>query len=123
MQGNGSFNLKDMAKRTPAVPPVEALRRSMVNALAGAVTEKDMADIVAKLKEQSLAGDKKAMEIFFKLMLGDGKIPEPPAEPKGLNKLAEAIEDLVDEVRIAKAGAPKNRRSVLTGPDDEDDED
>jgi len=124
MQGNGNngFHVKEMALRTPPVSAMEALRRSMANAVAGAVTERDMDEIVKRLKEDAKNGDKKAMALFFKLVLGDGKEPKEEKEPKGMSAVAEAIRDLVDEVRIAKAPPP---RSLPRGKrdDDEDDED
>lgn len=120
---NGRLNLKAMQEKTPVVNPLEALRRSMANALCGSVSENDMTKVVAKLKEQALAGDKKAMEIFFKLMLGDGKTPEPPKEPQGIQALADAIQDMVDEIRIAKAAPPKSRAAAINAAKDDDDDD
>lgn len=121
---NGRFSLKELQDKAPAVSALEALRKSMANALSGSVSESDMIGIVGKLKEQALAGDKKAMELFFKLMLGDGKTQEPAKEPQGVQALANSIADLVDEIRISKEDAPKGRRRpVLTGPKEDDDED
>lgn len=64
------FDLKDMERRTPKVGGVEAMRNSLQLALFGAVSERDVVGMAEKLKEMALAGDFKAMKLFFSLVQG-----------------------------------------------------
>lgn len=108
--GNGSHSLKlDEARAlTPPVNPVEAMRRQLALALFDGVKEQDLLDMAAKLKEMAMAGDLKAMALFFKLVLpADKPAPPPPEAGAGLRMMAEAIEDLVDEIRVTRARADR----------------
>ncbi len=118
---NGRFSLKEMQGKTPAVNPIEAMRRQMALGVTGAVREKDIAEMVEKLKAMAMGGNLKAMEMFFKLTLGDGKSAGEEQQPKGMMALADAVEDLVDEIRIAKAAPPKSRAALNGKVDDDDD--
>jgi hypothetical protein len=121
---NGRFNLKTMQAATPAVNPVEAMRKQLVLGLFNSVSEDDVAAVAKRLKELALAGDKGAMKMFFELVLPSAKSQADEASAHaGLKLLAESIADLTDEARIARAEPPKYRRKVLTGPKDDDDED
>lgn len=112
----GKFSLSALQAQAPAVNPVEAMRRSLAMGVMGALTETDMAAMTAKLKEMALGGDHKAMKMLLDLA-GLGKpAPLAPPEPQGVKALADAIADLVDEIRVAKAPPPKSRPGVLNGP-------
>ena len=119
---NGRFSLKEMAKVTPAVNPVEAMRKAMALGLSGEVKEKDAADLIAKLKEMAMAGNLKAMAMWFKLTMGD----KPMQDDHARLAVADAIADLVDEIRIAKdapPAKPAKLRHVSNGPKDDDEDD
>lgn len=119
--GRGTLNLKDAAALAPPVNPVEAMRRQLALALFGGVREQDVLDVAQKLKEMALAGDHKAMQMFFKLMLPDGKaLASPPAQDSaGLRMMADALRDLVDEIRVSKATEKKQPKRI-TAEDEED---
>jgi hypothetical protein len=129
--GNG-FSLKQMAGLTPPVNPVEAMRKQLALAVFDKVSEKDIGEMMAKLKELALAGDLKAMKMFLQLTVGDSKPEKPEASPKGMQSLADAVQNLVDEIRITKAeqadrnGDPLLKQSakrITSMRDDEDDDD
>lgn len=118
--GNHSLKLDEARKLTPAVDPVEAMRRNLALAVFGGVSEQDVMGIVGKIKEQALAGDHKAQQLLLKLVLGDGKVAPAQAstDGAGLRMMAEAIKDLVDEIRIDKH-AKKPKRITSVDPEDE----
>ena len=117
--GNGKLILDKARITTPPVSGVEAMRKQLALAVYGNVNDKDVADMMTKLKEMAMAGDLRAMQMWFKLTVGDGKAAAAaPQEPAGVAALAEAIEDLVDEIRVAKAAPPKSKR-LTTENDDE----
>jgi hypothetical protein len=68
----------------------------------------------------AIGGNLKAMQMYLKLTIGEGndKLPEPPMETPGVKQLAEAIENLVDEIRIAQA-KQETKRKVLKDDDDD----
>lgn len=105
---NHSLKLSEARAKTPAVNAVEAMRSSLQLALFGAVTEGDVAGMAAKLKEMALAGDLKAMKLFFQLVEGGSK------QAPQLGNLERAIGDLSDEV------ARIRERVVLPAPAPED---
>lgn len=125
MSEKNGFNLKAMQALTPKVNPVEAMRKQLALSVYDNVHEKDIAAMMTKLKEMALDGNLGAMKMFLKLTIGEGndKVPEAPAESPGAAALARAVEDLVDEIRIARAEPPAGRRPALKGPRDDDDED
>lgn len=136
LEQNGKFNLKAMKETTPPVNPAEAIRKAAALGLSGAMKEQDVADVYAKLKEMALAGDKKAMEMFFKLTLGSGKGEDGRANPvagegQGMKMMAQALQDLVDEIRITKAEQAsrdndpllkKSAAQITSMPRDDDDD-
>lgn len=100
---NQSLKLAEARQRTPAVSAVEAMRSSLQLALFGAVTEADVAGMASKLKEMALAGDLKAMKLFFQMVQSQSQQPQTAG-------LEQAVHDLADEVaRIRK-------RVVLPAP-------
>lgn len=102
--GRGTLSLERARELTPPVNAVEAMRRQLAVALFGGVKEQDVLDVAMKLKEMALSGDHKAMQMFFKLMLPDGKQPPaPPQDGAGLRMMAEALGELMGEIRAAKA--------------------
>lgn len=121
MSEQPKFSLKQMQLQTPAVNPVEAMRRQLALGLMGSVSETDMGKLAAKLKEMALGGDLKAMKMLLDLMMPKAEKETPP-EPQGVKALAEALQDLVDEIRIGNADAPRGKRPLLNGPRDEEEE-
>jgi hypothetical protein len=101
--GNRSLSLREARELTPAVNPVEAMRKQLALALFDGVKEKDVLDVATKLKEMALAGDHKAMQMFFKLMLPDAKASPAPVDPSGgLQAMARAIQNLADQVGVQR---------------------
>ena len=96
------FNLTEMQELTPAPNPVEAMRKQLALAAFGGVSEADMIAMVGKLKEKAMAGDLRAMDMFFKLTLPDKPAEKPVNIEPGLKAVADAITELVDEVRVTK---------------------
>lgn len=137
MADKNGFNLQEMKSKTPPVDPAEAIRKAAALGLSGAMKEDDVAAVYRKLKEMALAGDRKAMDMFFKLTLGSGNGAAPAAPPsadggKGMQAMANALRDLVDEIRITKAEQaalanggppPKNSAARIKHMRDDDDED
>jgi hypothetical protein len=121
-------NLKDARAMTPAVNPVEALRRQLAMGLFNGVKEKDLADMAAKLKEMAMAGDLKAMKLYFDLVLPKEKDPPPPPpkdDSAGLRMMARSLSDLTDEIRISKAHQAKRQKLIGANgaaPIDEEDD-
>jgi hypothetical protein len=117
---NGVLNLAEARKLTPAVNPVEAMRKQLALSVYDNVNEKDIKAMMDKLKEMAIGGNLKAMQMYLKLTIGEGndKLPEPPMETPGVKQLAEAIENLVDEIRIAQA-KQETTRKVLKDDDDD----
>jgi hypothetical protein len=115
--GNRSLTLKEARELTPPVDPVQALRCQLQMALFNGVKEDDVVKMAEKLRDMAMGGDLKAMKMYFELVVGkDRKEAAPPADSAGLRMMAEAMRDLVDEIRIAKA---KGGRRALTHDDDE----
>jgi hypothetical protein len=122
---NGVLKLDDARERTPTVNPVEAMRKQLAVAVYGAVKESDVEEMVGKLKELALAGDHKAMKMYFELIGVMGKQqPPPPAagDNAGLKLMAESLRDLVDEIRIGKAHAARDTKLLGNGESEDDDE-
>lgn len=105
---NGKLTLELARELTPPVPPLEAMRRQLQLALFDGIKEQDVLDMATKLKEMAMAGDLKAMKMFLDLAVGKDQKPAPPP-PSPTAGVAEAIRDLVDEIRISRAGPPKSR--------------
>ncbi len=116
-----SLTLDQARTLTPAVNPVEAMRRNLQMAVFGSVSEADMLAMANKLKEQAMGGDLKAMKLYFELMLGKDQKPAPPPPTTGI---AEALRDLVDEIRVTRArnDDPRMQRELAALKDGEDDE-
>jgi hypothetical protein len=115
---NGKVNLQAMKQMAPPVNPAEAIRKAAALGLSGAMREADVGAVYEKLKQMALAGDKKAMEMFFKLTLGNGKEADARSNPGatdagGMKALAQSIQDLVDEIRITKAEAAMRENDPL----------
>lgn len=118
--GNKSLSLAEARERTPAVNPVEAMRKQLAVSLFGGVGEKDMVALATKLKEMALGGDLKAAKMLIELVLPKEK-PQAAANDAAANQVAEALRDLVDEIRITKALPPKDaKRLELTNGHDEE---
>ena len=118
-----SLNLSEARELTPPVNPVEAMRKQLALALFDAVKPQDVIDLALKLKEQAMAGDLKAAKLYLDLMLGKDSKPVPPqsaADSGGLKMMAEALRDLVDEIRIGKAKTAKREQLTLNGAGGED---
>jgi hypothetical protein len=109
------LRLEDSRALTPPVNPVEAMRRQLALALFDGVKEQDMLDMAAKLKEMAMSGDLKAMKMYFDLMLPKEKVAPPPQDGAGLRMMAEALQDLVDEIRVSKAAPPRSAAKMLNG--------
>src|SRR5688572_28429129 len=75
--GRGTLRLADARQMTPKVSATEAMRQQLQLALFGAVTEQDVVGMAAKLKEMALAGDLKAMKLFFQLVMGQAQPVAP----------------------------------------------
>ena len=116
-----SLKLSEAREATPPVNPVEAMRRQLSTALFGAVKEQDVLDMAGKLKEMAQAGNLGAMKMYFDLVLGSQKsAPPAPAagDGTGLKMMAEALQDLVDEIRVGKARTErtaKERKLIANG--------
>lgn len=96
--------LSEARELTPAVNPVEAMRRQLALALFGSVKEQDVLEMATKLKEMAQGGNLKAMKMYFDLVIGkDQKVVRPSGDSAGLKLMAEAMQDLVDEIRINRA--------------------
>lgn len=110
-----SLRLNEAREQTPAVSPVEAMRRQLALAVFDAVKEKDLTDMVNLLKTQAQAGDLKAMKMYFELVgvMGKTQPPPPPPQDSGIKQLAEAMQDLVDEIRVSKRPLPEAERKKL----------
>lgn len=108
---NDSLKLNEAQAMTPAVSPVEAMRKQLALALFDAVKPRDVIDLAMKLKEQAMAGDLKAAKLYLDLMLG--KDQKPTAEVPGMTLMAEALRDLVDEIRVTKARSARAEREAL----------
>ncbi len=104
---NQSLTLAEARERTPAVNPVEAMRRQLALALYDAVKPADVVALAEKLKQQAMAGDTRAAKLFFELVIGKDKPGPAPGAERANNQVAEALRDLVDEIRIAKADKTK----------------
>lgn len=117
-----SLKLNEAREKTPAVDSAEALRRQLSMAVFNGVKESDVVAMVEKIKEQAMAGDHKAQKMFFDLIGATGKAaPPPPAQDSaGLKMMAEALTDLVDEIRISKAPGPKSRKQLANGVEDDE---
>jgi hypothetical protein len=116
--GRGTFSLNGARELTPPVNPVEAMRRQLALGVFGAVKEKDVTDLVSKLHAMAMEGDHKAMKMYFELVGVMGKNqqpPAPPAEGAGLKMMAEALQDLVDEIRISKVQAQHEYAAIQNG--------
>lgn len=104
MQERKSLSLKEARELTPAVNPVEAMRRQLSMALFDAVKEQDVINMANKLKEMAQAGDLKAMRMYFELVLGKEQKPlPPPTDTNAVAQIAESLQDLVDEIRVTRA--------------------
>jgi hypothetical protein len=109
----GTLKLDEARAITPPVSPVEAMRRQLQLALFDGVKEQDVLTLANKLKEMALAGDLKAMKMFFELVVGkEPKAAPPPSDGQGLKMMAEALQDLVDEIRVTKAREAKRIQHV-----------
>lgn len=64
-----------MEQAVPPLPPVEALRRNLLYAMFGAVTEEDMACVVAKQVEKAKQGDSKAARLLIDMVRGEAPGP------------------------------------------------
>ncbi len=119
-----SLRLGEARELTPPVNAVEAMRRQLSVALFGGVKEQDVVDMANKLKEMAQGGDLKAMKMYFDLVLGKDAKPTPPPPPPAVG-IAEALRDLVDEIRIAKHHSRRKVEAINGngGPHDEDDDD
>ena len=112
MSKNGnhhSLSLADARERTPAVNPVEAMRRQILVAVAQSVQPEDVVGVLNTLRERALGGDLKAMKMYLEFTMPKQASPAP-AEAAGLKLMAEALTDLVDEIRINKAHAVKREQ-------------
>jgi hypothetical protein len=120
-----TLKLGEAAALTPPVNPVEAMRRQLAMALFDGVKEDDVLQLATKLKEMALGGDLKAMKMFFDLVVGKEPkaAPPPPSDGAGLKLMALALQDLVDEIRIAKAAPPASRQKALANGAHDDGED
>jgi hypothetical protein len=123
--GNGRGTLiLDLARQaTPIVNPIQAMRKQLALAVYDNVKEQDISEMMSKLKEMALGGDLNAMKMWMKLTIGDGN-EKAPKEETGVQALAEAVSELVDEIRIAKAEPPRSKTKktgrLLEAEDDED---
>lgn len=97
------ISLNEARELTPPVSPIEAMRRQLATAVFGSVSEKDVLAMTEKLKEMGMSGDLKAMKMFFDLVVGKDVKPTPPPSDAGANQVAEALRDLVDEIRVTRA--------------------
>ena len=73
------LTLAEARRRMPAVEAAAAMRGQLQLALFGAVTEDDVIGMAGKLKQMALAGDLRAMKLFFELVVGKGQAA-PPAQ-------------------------------------------
>jgi hypothetical protein len=124
-QPNHSLKLDDARAMTPPVNPVEAMRRQLAVSVFGAVKESDIEQMVTKLKDMAISGDHKAMKMYFELIGVMGKQAQAPPPPQSSNtQIAEALRDLVDEIRVtrAKSNDPRMVRELaaLNGDNDHD---
>jgi hypothetical protein len=120
--GSGKLRLKEARELTPPVNPVEAMRRQLALAVFNGVKEADVTQMVEKLKEQAMGGDLKAQKMFFELIgaMGKQQAAPPPQDGAGLKMMAEALQDLVDEIRVAKAGPPRSKPAAPANGHGED---
>ena len=104
------LKLSEARELTPVVSPVEAMRRQLTMAVYGGVSEADVVALTQKLKDQALKGDTKAMKMMFELIGAMGPNAAKPAQDEsGLAAVADAITDLVDEIRITRMREGENR--------------
>lgn len=118
--GRKSLTLSEALARTPPVNPVEAMRQQLNLAIFDSVKASDVLDLANKIKEKAMAGDLKAARLYFDLVLGKERKPAPEPSTAGI---ADAIRDLVDEIRIARARTDRQLQSeleALAGDDDEE---
>jgi hypothetical protein len=115
MQGNGKGTLiLDQARRlTPVVNPVEAMRKQLALAVYDHATEKDIGDMMGKLKEMALGGNLQAMKMWLKLTVGEGGEKGASApEPSAIGRLADSIEEFIDEMRVSFAKGGKRPKAI-----------
>jgi len=114
-KGNGNLTLGRARELTPAVCPVEAMRRQLALAVFNSVKPQDVLDLANKLKEMAGGGDLKAMKLYFELVLGKEQkaTSAPPAESAGLKMIGEAMRDLVDEIRVNRGLAAEKERELI----------
>lgn len=72
------LNLGAARQRTPAVSGIKAMQQSLQLVLFGAVTSKDVEAMATRLKEMALAGDLRAMKLFFQLVMGSPQVQAAP---------------------------------------------
>jgi hypothetical protein len=99
---NHSLKLSEARERTPAVNPVEAMRQQLQLELFGAVKAADVQGIAAKLKDMALAGDLKAMKLFFQLF-DAGKAP---SQTINIEKAILEVQEAVVQLQHTVAGTP-----------------
>lgn len=118
MSDRNTLRLDEARQLTPPVNPVEAMRRQLALALFDGVKEQDLLDMAGRLKEMAMAGDLKAMQLFFKLVLpaGEKAAPPPPQDGAGLKAMADALRDLVDEIRVNRARDDRAVRETVALP-------
>lgn len=120
------LKLDEARRATPPVNPIEAMKQQIAVAVFGAVKEAEVAELVEKLRSMAMAGDLKAAKLYFDLLLPKEQkpAPPPPAEIPGLQQVAEAMRDLVDEIRVTKARSARAELEALpiNGTSDGDDE-
>lgn len=110
------FTLTEARETTPPVDPVEAMRRQLALAVYDKVKESDIGELVEVLKAQAMKGDLKAMKMFFDLTIGKQQgtpAPKPSEDGQGLKAMADALQNLVDEICISKAQEHKRQTDPL----------
>lgn len=110
--GIDRVTLDDARELTPPVDPVEAMRRQLALTLFDAVKPDDVLTLANKLRDMAMAGDLKAMQMYLKLVLPKDQAP-PREDSAGLRLMAEALQNLVDEIRISKAPPPESASEEL----------
>jgi hypothetical protein len=96
-----------MEALAPPLPPAEIRRRSLLNAMFGAMSDESMDAIIKKQIEKAEQGDSRAMDLLTKLVLACPPQAEPlPTAPSGREEvmLTDVRENLV---RVIAAEGPQ----------------